>query len=73
MSGVLKAISQHARCNPSALAMRGHGVHLTYKELRDAVRSTANTLRKCLPTAGPIALIMDNDPAWILIDLACAA
>lgn len=73
MSLVLSAI---AAADPSAPALSGLGINLTYGELHATIEATAAWLAQALadaPPEAPVALALDNGPAWVTLDLALIA
>lgn len=76
MSRVLKAIAEHAKSRPGATALVGAGRSWTYAELDRKVRRTALWLEERLAGAAPgapVAIALDNGPAWVVLDLALIA
>lgn len=71
MSAVLHAINKWARIQPHAPAVQGINITLSYKELYEAVCLLQDYLEQQQPAV--IAVLMDNSPAWIVIDLAAQA
>jgi len=67
-TGVLTAIARHARKNPGKVALEGAYTSLTYADLECQINRLANDLSEREPDA--IGLLMDNTPAWIVVDLA---
>jgi long-subunit acyl-CoA synthetase (AMP-forming) len=76
MSRVLAAVVRHANANPQATALAGGDVRLTYAELPAEIRRAAGWLAGRLagraPDA-PVAVALDNGPAWAVVDLALIA
>lgn len=73
MSRVLEAIRANAGAKPDALALTGAGVHLTWPELQREIEIAAAWLQdrlRGLPAGAPVAVALDNGPAWVVIDLA---
>lgn len=71
MSLVLDAVERHARRTPRAVALRGAAQALSYAQLARAVDRLAMRWRRAgIATA---ALALDNDPAWVVADLAAVA
>jgi long-subunit acyl-CoA synthetase (AMP-forming) len=76
MSLVLKALAEHAAARPEAPALSGDAACLSYGELHAEVRRTAEWLARRLAgrdAGAPVAVILDNGPAWAVIDLALIA
>lgn len=75
MSRVLDAVTQRARTTPSAPALTDGRMILTCADLDREVASAADrladALADCSPGA-PVALALDNSPAWVVLDLALA-
>ncbi|RMH61790.1 MAG: long-chain acyl-CoA synthetase [Zetaproteobacteria bacterium] len=69
MSRLLRALDEHARSRPTAPAVIGDGETLDYRTLQARVERLAEALRhrqvRC------VALLADNGPRWIVVDLAC--
>lgn len=67
-ASVLDAIRSHARQTPRHLALAGEGEPLDYGELWTLVQAVSRRLAD-LP-ALTIGLLLDNSPAWAVLDLA---
>ncbi|MFC1747455.1 AMP-binding protein [Pseudomonadota bacterium] len=71
MSKVLDAIASHAKQTPDIIALEGDKVSLSYKALQDTIDDLSRQFKdhhyQCL------GLMMDNSPAWAVIDLAAIA
>ncbi len=63
---VSQAIRRHAASQPRACALTGRDITLTYQELAVAVANAAQQL----VSPDPIALALDNSPAWAVLDIA---
>ncbi len=61
---MFNTIKQH-----TGMALQGGGVALSYTELLDSVHFMVNQLRQRGITR--LGLLMDNHPAWVVVDLAC--
>lgn len=70
MSAVLDAIARFAKSRPDSVALTDGERSLTYGALTHAISEVARTLQsQCLGTR-PIASLMDNSLAWVVLDLA---
>lgn len=72
MNPILAKITQLEKNNPDKTAIIGSTYQLSYRELKVAIGETADKLINQYPE-GSIGLLMDNCPAWAVIDLACQA
>ncbi len=76
MSRVLAALASHAQEEPDGLALTGDRIALTWAELAQAVAFAVQWLEphllKTAPGA-PVAIALDNGPAWVVLDLALLA
>lgn len=71
MNSILAKITQLEKTSPDKTAIIGSTYQLSYRELKTAIGDTADKLiNQC---DGVIGLLMDNCPAWAVIDLACQA
>lgn len=73
MSRVLAAIARHARETPDRPALTGVGVALDWAGLQREIASAAAWLQGHLAdqdATAPVAVALDNGPAWVVIDLA---
>ena len=71
MNPILAKITQLEKTSPDKTAIIGSSYLLSYRELKTAIGDTADKLiNQC---DGVIGLLMDNSPAWAVIDLACQA
>lgn len=70
MKNILNALEQHATLTPARVALRGSNVALTYAELNEEVE----WLAAAFAASGwrRVAVMIDNTPAWVVIDLAAA-
>lgn len=68
IGSALAALRTWARRKPDAIAVEGDGRSLTYAELAAAVDEAALTLRAVRPQR--CAMLLDNGPGWIAVDLA---
>jgi long-subunit acyl-CoA synthetase (AMP-forming) len=68
MSAVLSAINEAARNSPGRIALVGNGVALSFKDLESELSRQCRRLLASRPRA--IGLLMDNSPAWAIVDLA---
>lgn len=73
MSAVLAALAEHARKTPDRPALSGgDGASLTWAQLDRALAEVAAWLAERLvglPKTAPVAVLLDNGPAWVLVDL----
>jgi long-chain acyl-CoA synthetase len=69
-SAVLQALAHHANALPRQVAVMGNGTEFDFDRLYEAVEHTADMIASACSTPGPIAVLMDNMPANIIIDLA---
>ncbi len=67
MSLLLEALERHAAEQPVAVALAGAEGTLTYSELPLLVEALA---RRLGAGSGPLALLLENSPAWAVADLA---
>lgn len=68
---MLHAIRQHAVRTPDRTALRGAHTTWSYQALADAVLRLQQRFARSGPAV--VALCMDNDPAWAMVDLAVLA
>ena len=68
MNKIIKAIEQYAKATPTAIAIQGRGVSISYAALVNEIADA----QVCLNNQGKsrVGLLMDNGPAWAVIDLA---
>lgn len=71
MSAIIEALERHARLRPQACALQGENQFLSYGELARAVERLASALM-CERVA-VLGLLLDNGPAWVIVDLAASA
>ncbi len=71
MSAVLTAIAHHARQTPLAIAIEGDALRLSYRALQTEIETVARRFRA--QNIQRLGLLMDNGPAWAVIDLAAQA
>lgn len=69
MGAVLDAIADHAVRRPAALALGGE-TPLAYGALPGAIAETVERLSPLVDLTRPVAVLLDNGPAWVLVDLA---
>ena len=67
---VLESIEDHARCGSKKLALAGNGISFDYQALLAEIDKIAGQLTSLFPGNRPIAVCLENSPAWVLIDLA---
>ena len=70
MVNLIACLAQHAAREPAAIALTGDGVSLSYGELCREVEATARLIAERCPGTRPVALHLDNGPAWAIFDLA---
>ncbi|KAF0842880.1 long-subunit acyl-CoA synthetase (AMP-forming) [Methylovorus glucosotrophus] len=71
---ILTTIQQHAETRPDHTALRGSHVSIPYKSLPAEINAAAAFIQQSgLPQERPqaVAIAMENDPAWAVLDLAC--
>ena len=75
MSQVIEAIAAHAQSSPGRIALSSTSRQFTYAALDEAVRGTAAALTGMLGVRSgrPVAVLLENDPAWVVLDLALAS
>jgi long-chain acyl-CoA synthetase len=71
MSAVLYAINKWSRLQPEAPAVTGMNISLNYQQLYEAVCKVLDYLEAQRPSV--LGVMMDNSPAWVVIDLAAQA
>jgi len=69
VSKILDAVAKHALDAADTVAIQGRDSHITYAELVKYIDTSANFLRS--QKVLRIAILMDNTPAVLLLDLAC--
>ena len=67
---IFARLAQHATAAPDAVAVTGSGVSLSYANLCRDVELAARLIEQRCPGNGPVALCLENSPAWVVIDLA---
>lgn len=65
MTQLIEAISVHAMRQPASCALVGTDQTLSYRQLLTEVLNCADLLH-----ANTIGLLLDNGPAWVIVDLA---
>ncbi|MFD1191171.1 AMP-binding protein [Phenylobacterium conjunctum] len=73
MSRVLDAVERYARIRPNTVAISGAETDLTWSALAQEVEAAAARLAKLgadMPAGAPVAIALDNGPAWVVLDLA---
>jgi long-subunit acyl-CoA synthetase (AMP-forming) len=68
MNPILKAVDHYAKTTPGAIALEGHATRISYSSLRQEIDAAIACIQKNGLTR--IGLLMDNGPAWAVIDLA---
>jgi long-subunit acyl-CoA synthetase (AMP-forming) len=71
MSKILYALNKWAQLQPDTSAVIGVDLSLTYKELYKSVCELQEYLEQQKPML--LGMLMDNSPAWVVIDLAAQA
>lgn len=69
MNWLSKALQQWAQHQPEQIALCGGSISLSYAQTYNQVESLGNWL-SALP-GERIGLLLDNSPAWALLDIAC--
>ena len=69
MSAVLDALSHRARTTPDDVVVSWSGASLTAAELLAEVGRMA---AKLADDGSPVGVLLDNGPAWVIVDLALA-
>ena len=75
MSRVLEAVARHARATPDAVALSSHTCAFTYAALAKEIERTAArllTLQRLFRPGAPVAVLLENGPAGVILDLALA-
>ena len=72
MSRVIQALAAHAVRSPGRIAMSSEGRQYTYAALDEAVRRASVALMRIdgVRSARPVAILLENSPAWVILDLA---
>lgn len=68
MNAILDAVAHNARCRPAASALRSERGSLGYGDLAAQVERGARGLHGRV-----LGLLLDNGPAWVVLDLAAQA
>lgn len=71
MNPILAKITQIEKTSPDKIALVGSYEQITYQELKSFIGLVADLLLEF--ESSPIGLLMDNCPAWAIIDLAAQA
>lgn len=67
----MDAIANFAQARPHAPAVSSDALVLTFAELDHAVEEAARSLQASFPDLqAPVAIMLDNCPAWVVLDLA---
>lgn len=69
---ILQQIQAHAASHPTATALQGLHVQISYQGLVSDISHWSAALAQLAPP-GCVALALDNSPAWIVLDLAVLA
>lgn len=75
MSRVLEAIDRYARTAPDRVALSSPFRVFTYARLATEIDRTAErlqTLQRLFRPSAPVAVMLENGPAWVILDLALA-
>ena len=70
MSAVLQAIARKAASEGAQTAVSDGRSALSYADLHAAILQTAEAIGRRCPGSQPVASLLDNSPAWIILDLA---
>ncbi len=73
MSRVLEAIAARALARPDAVAISDTAGAFTYGQLPGVIESAVAALSRLAPMiwpGSPVAVVLDNSPAWAVLDLA---
>jgi len=76
MSRVLDAVASFAQSRPGEIAVSGEGVALSWAMLAREIEAAKTKLAAVLadrPDEAPVAIALDNGPAWVITDLALSA
>lgn len=65
-------LSLYAHTQPNNIALQGQDFSLSYAELQRAVVTLQSTLQAITHNA-PVAIAIENHPAWVVLDLALTA
>lgn len=71
MSALLRAIAGHAKSSPGAVALEGNDVRISFDALAEEIATVQQRLHQ--HGGKRIGLLMENCPAWAIIDLAALA
>jgi long-subunit acyl-CoA synthetase (AMP-forming) len=71
MSAIISALQRYARLRPHAVALQDENQSLGYGELARAVDRFASVL--LCERIAVLGLLLDNGPAWVVMDLAASA
>jgi long-chain acyl-CoA synthetase len=66
---LLEKIANHASARRMDIALQGSDIVLTYRDLNEAITALAKEIAQ----TRPIALAVQNHPAWVVVDLAAFA
>ncbi len=69
MKSLLEALSKHAESMPEHMAIESETLCLSYLALNNEVNKLSETFK--VRHIRKLALLMDNNPLWLIIDLAC--
>ncbi len=69
MKSLLKALEKHAETMPDHMAIESETLCLSYLALNSEVNKLSENFRA--KGIKKLALLMDNNPLWLIIDLAC--
>lgn len=68
-TSLFDVIETFAEQTPEAIALEGERISLSYQSMRVEIERMVQRLMEL--NIQRLALLMDNDPAWVIIDLAC--
>jgi long-chain acyl-CoA synthetase len=72
VSRVIQALADHATRTPGRIALSSEGGRYTYAALDAAVRRASVALMRidAARSGRPVAILLENSPAWVILDLA---
>ncbi len=69
MNTLLDTVNQHALRQPQQIALYNRELSISYQVLKHEVDKLASEF--CQSGIKTLALLMDNGPGWVIVDLAC--